>query len=185
MKHSVGIGGSNHDFATCLINEDSQIFAIEDERISRVRHALFASNPCELSFPYVLDWAGISAVDIDQVVGNDYLLEPYFKAVREGDTLGPTISRINKGKFPPLVMLSHHLTHAYSTFFTSPYDEAAILVADGTGSLISRGATVLERETMTYSVGRLNTITNIGPEGLRRPVCKVMIPLQGNGANSR
>lgn len=162
MKHSVGIGGSNHDFATCLINENGQIFAIEDERISRVRYALFAPNPCELSFPYVLDWTGISAADIDQVVGNDYLLEPYFKAVREGDSRGPTISRINQERFPPLIMLTHHLTHAYSTFFTSPYDEAAILVADGTGSLTSRGTTVPERETMTYSVGHLNTITNIG-----------------------
>lgn len=162
MKYSVGIGGSNHDFATCLINEHSQIFAIEDERLSRVRYALFAPNPCELSFPYVLDWAGVSAVDIDHVVGNDYLLEPYSKGVTEGINLSSTTSRINQGKFPPLIMLSHHLTHAYSTFFTSPYDEAAILVADGTGSLTSHDTTVPERETMTYSVGSLNTITNIG-----------------------
>lgn len=145
-----------------MIKEDGQMFAIEDERVSRVRYALFDQNPCELSFSYVLDWAGISSADIDQVAGNDYLLEPYFRAVREGDISGSHISRINQGKFPPLIFLNHHLTHAYSTFFTCPYDEAAILVADGTGSLTSQKTTPPQRETMTYSVGRLNTITTIG-----------------------
>src|SRR5260221_333143 len=161
MKSSVGIGGSIHDFATCLINDQRQIFAIEDERISRVRYALFAPNPCELSFPYILDWAGVSPSDIDEVVGND-MLEPDVQAVKEGNSLGPTISGISRANFPPLNLLNHHLTHAYSTFFTSPYDDAAILVVDGVGSLTRRGTNIPERETMTFSVGRHNTITTLG-----------------------
>src|SRR6185503_12031561 len=124
MKHSVGIGGSVHDFATCLIDESGQFVAIEDERISRVRYALFDANPCEESFRYVLDVAGVSSADIDRVVGNDLL----DRTTRERSRAGPVPSSIHRDKFPPLTLLNHHLTHAYSAFFTSPFDEAAILV---------------------------------------------------------
>jgi carbamoyltransferase len=35
----------------------------------------------------------------------------------------------------PVTMLSHHLAHAYSTFYTSPFQQAAIAVADGGGDI--------------------------------------------------
>ncbi len=162
LKISIGIGGSNHDFATCLINQNGQIFAIEDERISRLRYALFDPKPCEQSYSYVLELAGISPADIDHIVGNDYLSEPYFKSAQVGDSHIPSISRINQQNFPPIIFLNHHLSHAYSTFFTSTFDEAAILVADGTGSLANRNSLVPERETMTLSVGSFNSITTLG-----------------------
>ena len=157
---SVGIGGSVHDFATCVINERGEMWAIEDERISRVRYALFASNPCELSFPYVLESAGITIAEIDEVVGND-LLEPSARVALEGNRRGPVLARINKQRFPPLNLLNHHLTHTYSAFFTSPYDEAAILVVDGSGSQV-QGSRVPQRETMTFSAGSGNDITTLG-----------------------
>lgn len=136
------------------------MWAIEDERVSRVRYALFASNPCELSFPYVLECAGITTAEIDEVVGND-LLEPNARVALEGNRRGPVLARINKQRFPPLNLLNHHLTHAYSAFFTSSYDEAAILVVDGSGSQM-QGSGVPQRETMTFSTGSGNHITTLG-----------------------
>ena len=158
MKLSVGIGGSVHDFATCLIDESGKFVAIEDERISRVRYALYDPNPCEASFRYVLDAAAVLPADIDRVVGNDALDRP----TREPSRREVAPSNINNNNFPPLTLLNHHLTHAYSTFFTSPFDEAAVLVMDGSGSNTRRNIPVPERETMTYSFGRGNTITTIG-----------------------
>lgn len=157
---SVGIGGSVHDFATCVIDEHTNMWAIEDERLSRVRYALFAANPCELSFPYALACAGIRRDDIDVVVGND-LLEPDRRNVKRGNQRGPVLTRINKERFPPLTLLNHHLMHAYSTFFSSPFDAAAILVVDGSGSQIG-GARVPGRETMTFGVGSGNELTTLG-----------------------
>jgi carbamoyltransferase len=55
--------------------------------------------------------------------------------------------------------LNHHLSHAYSTFFTSPFEEAAILIADGVGSVLDN-ATQL-RETTSYAVARGNNINVI------------------------
>ena len=36
----------------------------------------------------------------------------------------------------PVYGVKHHESHAYSTYFTSPFEEAAILVADGSGDII-------------------------------------------------
>src|SRR5258708_4643239 len=54
LKKAVGIGGSIHDFSACIIDERREIFAIEDERLNRIRYALGASHPCELSLKYCL-----------------------------------------------------------------------------------------------------------------------------------
>lgn len=41
-----------------------------------------------------------------------------------------------EGKFPKIVYYNHHLSHAYSVFYPSPFDEAVIIVADGSGEEI-------------------------------------------------
>jgi carbamoyltransferase len=160
MSISIGIGGSSHDFSTCLIDDDSRVVAIEDERISRVRYALGEAAPCERSFTYVLESLGISRDAIERVIGND-LLEPSDRRPGSGKSGAVGIARINRERFPPLVLLNHHLMHAYSTFFTGPFEEAAILVMDGSGSPTGR-QDVPERETLTLGVGRRNAITVLG-----------------------
>lgn len=140
----VGLGGSVHDFATCLLAADDHVYAIEDERLTRVRHALNSSNPCQPSLDYCLRLGGLRLDDIDTVVGNDMLQH--------------VPSRIA----PKIVLLNHHLTHVYSTFFTSPFDEAAILVVDGAGSVVSNGSRFHERETTTYAWGQKNHVSTIG-----------------------
>lgn len=144
MSSIVGIGGSVHDFATCLI-QDGQIKAIEDERITRVRYAWRAAQPCQPSLNYCLNWAKLHLNEVDQIVSNDALP-----------------ASINADTFPNLVPINHHLAHAYSAFFTSLFEEAAILIADGAGSLHFPGTDRLVRETTTYAWGRGNDITLLG-----------------------
>src|SRR5260221_6023044 len=145
MKKAIGIGGSLHDFAACMIDENRQIYAMEDERMNRIRYSLGVTNPCEPSLKYVLDWAGIPLNEVDEIIGNT-MLDPF----------------IRHNQFPGLNMVNHHMTHAYSTFFTSPFDEAAILVLDGAGSLLSPETGSTERETLTYSYGSGNEIKFLG-----------------------
>src|SRR5258707_15140756 len=107
MKRAVGIGGSIHDFAACIIDENGQIIAMEDERINRIRYSLGATDPCEPSLKNCLVRAGMTLSDVDEIVGND-MLDPF----------------INHQQFPHLNLVNHHQTHAYSTFFTSEFEEA-------------------------------------------------------------
>lgn len=139
MKKYIGIGGSLHDFSTFILNEEGLAIGIEDERISQVRYALGAENPCEDSFHYCLHHLNIPKRNINRVYANDML-----------DGI------IEPKNFPPIQYLNHHLTHAYSTYFTSPFEEAAILIADGCGSPIDALKDKTIRETISYYHGVKN-----------------------------
>ncbi|GAA4711131.1 carbamoyltransferase [Phytohabitans rumicis] len=145
----VGFGGSIHDFATCLLTPDDRVVAVEDERLSRVRYAYGEPDPCRASLAYCLDAAGLDAGAVRVFAAND-MLDPDLRL----PGVAPT-------------WLNHHHTHATSTFFTSPFEEAAILVADGAGSVIDAGggrpaADHHERETTTWAFGRGNDIAVLG-----------------------
>ncbi len=59
-----------------------------------------------------------------------------------------------KGDIPPIEFVSHHLAHAYSSYFCSPFNEALILTLDGSGEdvctqlAIGRGEQVTVQETV-------------------------------------
>ncbi|SEG86536.1 carbamoyltransferase [Thermomonospora echinospora] len=146
MTGVVGFGGSIHDFATWLITSDNGSIAIEDERLSRVRHALLDPDPCRASLAYCLDAAGLQVGDVRAFSAND-MLTPL-------RTWQPEI---------PIQWVNHHLSHAASTFFTSPFETAVVLVADGAGSIIGAGsADRHERETTTWMLGHGNELTRLG-----------------------
>jgi carbamoyltransferase len=79
-----------------------------------------------------------------------------------------TTIRERLGFSGPVYFSEHHLSHASSTFFLSPFEEAAILTVDGVGEwatcaqLVGRGATVAKRREIRYphSLGLLySTLT--------------------------
>ena len=152
MHYVIGFGGSIHDFATCLLMPDGGMVAIEDERLSRVRYAYGETEPCRKSLDYVLDLARIDVRDVARFAANDMLLH-------EIDFSGLAPNR-------PQEWLNHHATHASSTFFTGPFDESAILVADGAGSVMGidnvSGTGGHERETTTWAFGSGNNIEVLG-----------------------
>src|SRR5438132_13515865 len=140
MTNVIGIGGSLHDFAACLICDDQRIIAIEDERLTKIRYSFGAKTAHTASVDYCLRTANIDQHDVDHIVGDDMI----------DDTFYPNRQRLN-----------HHLAHIYSSFFTSPFHSAAILVVDGVGSLLDMSGTE-DRETTTYAVGDRNTIFILG-----------------------
>ncbi len=141
MSNIMGLGGSIHDFAACLIH-DKNILAIEDERLTRIRYAAHSKNPCHPSIHYCLENAGMALQEIDLLVSNDDIAVP-------ANMLGQCQTDV----------INHHMTHAYSAFYTSTFDKAAILVVDGAGG--KRYASTdssEERETTTYAVGDKNSV---------------------------
>jgi carbamoyltransferase len=118
----LGLGGSHHDFGASIVVDGRVEAAIEEERLTRVKIA-FGLGPrlqrC-LAATYVLDQTGLSFDDIDLVVANDFLNKVYSIRMRD---------RVR--------WISHHLAHASSTFYTSPFERAAVLVIDGRGSLVT------------------------------------------------
>lgn len=143
MEHVVGFGGSIHDFATCLLSDDGVLIAVEDERLSRVRYAYREPDPCRQSLDYVLAARNIGRTDVSAFAGNDML---------RGEL-----------RLPEPEWLNHHHSHAASALFTSPFEETAILVADGAGSVTGDGAAGRhERETTTWAMGHGNRIEVLG-----------------------
>ncbi|ELY5184221.1 transferase [Yersinia enterocolitica] len=116
----------SHDGSTCLMKDGEIIFAIEKERISRVKHDGFNDNT---TIQYCLDAAGITYNDLTLIVEQNSH-NPIFSEqleYRKNRILPPMV---------PVVTLSHHLAHAYSAIGTSPFDDMGVVVIDGHGGSI-------------------------------------------------
>lgn len=140
MTYILGVNaglGIFHDPAACLVNENGTVLAaIEEERLSRVRHSAGVKAPA-LAVARCLQTAGIDAADVDVVaVGWD---EPRLSA-RQGvpwhfDSPRALLGQLGfyGQRLPDMQFVAHHQAHAASAFHASPYDQAAVLVVDGNG----------------------------------------------------
>ena len=165
----LGISAYYHDSACCLIKNGEIISAIQEERLTRKKHdASFPSKSINLC----LKEAKISHSEIDYVVFYDKpflkferLLETYVAFAPKGfvsfakamplwikEKLFQKNLLFNKLKKHDenyksdknIFFSDHHLSHAASAFFPSPFNEAVILTADGVG----------EWATTTVAVGK-------------------------------
>ncbi len=169
----VGLSAYYHDSAAALVRDGEIIACAQEERFTRRKHdAAFPFN----ALLYCLDEAGIAAVDVDYVAFYDKpflkferLLETYlafaprgFRSfrmaipvwLREKLFLKDLLIR-ELGRFDASVNWSerllfgeHHLSHAASAFYPSPFDEAAVLTLDGVG----------EWATTSVAIGRQNRL---------------------------
>ncbi len=156
MREAIlGISAFYHDSAAALIVDGEIVAAAQEERFSRVKHD--DQFPAE-SIAYVLSEAGITIEMLSSIVFYEKpilkferLLETYHAFAPRGFSsfitaiplwikdklfmkkkLKDELSKI--GKFNcPLLFAEHHLSHAASAFYPSPFEEAAILTIDGVG----------------------------------------------------
>lgn len=140
----LGIGGSNHDYSTCLVENDKILYMIEDERITRKKNGRGLGIELSKGFSrkYCLFEANITLDEVDLIVAND-LINPAI------------LFRLHD-----VVMIDHHLAHASSSFYCSPYNDAAILVVDSVGSKYIKGDNI-EYNTISFFYGDSNKITPI------------------------
>ena len=154
----LGISCYFHDAAAALLKDGILIAAAEEERFSRIKHDYeFPENAIE----FCLSAGGIEAGDVDYVM---FFEKPFIKFERLllcsmqtfprsmklfreamvtwlGDKLWVKHLLLKKLGVPASKVLfsEHHLSHASSSFYCSPFEEAAILTVDGVGEWTTAG----------------------------------------------
>lgn len=171
----LGISAYYHDAAACLVIDGEIISAAQEERFTRKKHD--ASFPIN-AINYCLVVAKLKPKDIDYVVFYDKpflkferLLETYLAFAPKGftnfatslpiwikdklfqkslilNTLKETLDKdcIWEEK---LLFSEHHLSHAASAFFPSPFESSAVLTMDGVG----------EWTTTSLAIGKCHELT--------------------------
>lgn len=143
MTWILGLGGSRHDWAACLLGPDQQLVAIDEERVTRKKYGIGSDLLAAESRKYVLQSKGLSAQEVDLVVACDLVPTSYYFPYRD---------RVK--------IIGHHLAHAYSALIPSPFEEAAVLVVDNAGSCLrtnEHGDKVVE--TISYGIGKGTEVT--------------------------
>jgi carbamoyltransferase len=154
----LGISAFYHDSAAALLKDGEIVAAAQEERFSRKKHdQAFPRN----AINYCLEAAGCRLSDVDRVAFYDKpflkferLLETYlafaprgFSSFRQAlpvwikeklfqkELLRKELYAIDQNfdSMNRLVFSEHHLSHAASAFFPSPFEEAAVLTMDGVG----------------------------------------------------
>jgi len=120
-----------HDKGAVIIEDGKVIVGITQERISRVKHDGAHQGgliPFE-SINYCLNSIGVTYKEIDLFV--------YSTTELEDKTAADFFRKYNDISYDRLFFIPHHLAHAYSTFFSSGFDDAAVIVADASGSILN------------------------------------------------
>ena len=174
MKSILGISAFYHDSAACILINGKIIAAAQEERFTRKKHdANYPYNAVE----FVLKYAKIKLSEVDQIIffekpflKFERLLETYIAFAPKGflsfskampiwikeklfqknllqKKLKDHDSNYDKKK-ENLYFSDHHLSHAASAFFPSPFREAIVITADGVG----------EWATTTVAVGKDNML---------------------------
>ncbi len=173
MKTILGISAFYHDSAACILKDGKIIAAAQEERFTRKKHdPSYPYNAIE----FVLEYSNLMLHNVDQIVffekpflKFERLLETYVAFAPKGfvsfskamplwikEKLFQKNYLFNKLKEHDekyqsdknIFFSDHHLSHAASAFFPSPYNEAIILTADGVG----------EWATTTVAVGKGNNL---------------------------
>ena len=173
MSKILGISAFYHDSAATIIINGKIIAAAQEERFTRKKHdASYPFNAIE----FVLQFANLNLSDVDQIVffekpflKFERLLETYVAFAPSGfksfcmamplwlkDKLFQKKLIFDKLKThdtnfkdeSKIYFSDHHLSHAASAFFPSPFEESIILTADGVG----------EWATTTVAVGKENSL---------------------------
>lgn len=168
--YTLGISCYYHDSAACVLRDSEVIAAAEEERFSRKKF--------DDDFPgQAIDWcikdAGISPKDLGCVAFYDKsvlkferLLDNYIAVAPKG--MGSFLDVIPKwihkrlwvsdeirkhlgGYKGRIIFPEHHLSHAAYTFFTSPFDESAILTVDGVGEWTTTSLGTAKDTTITLN----------------------------------
>jgi len=173
VKSILGISAFYHDSSAAILIDGEIIAAAQEERFTRIKHdANYPFNAIE----FVLNFAGLKLSEVDQIIFYEKpflkferLLETYvalaprgFKSFCKAMPIWLSEKLFQKKKLfdelkkhdkkfhneNKIYFSDHHLSHAASAFFPSPFTEAIVLTADGVG----------EWATTTAAIGKNNNL---------------------------
>lgn len=166
----LGLSFFYHDAAACLVVDGIPVAMSEEERFSRKKHdSEYPAGAIE----FVLQTGGINAADLDAVVFYEKPFIKFDRLIKSALEVFPFAPMAFGGSMKSfftkkmwirslissklgisaekIFFSQHHLSHQASTYFCSPWQEAAILTVDGVG----------EWDTTSLAVGKGNTITTL------------------------
>lgn len=173
----LGINAYHGDSSACLLKDGKIINAIEEERIRRIKH--WAGFPSE-AIKFCLNDAGISIEDIDYItigrnpsahlskkiisslkkLGNFDFLKNRLTNIQKVITIKAELAKalgVPESKIRAQIKhIEHHRSHLASAFYSSPFDESAIISIDGFGDFssamfaIGRGNKIKVLDSVTY-----------------------------------
>ncbi len=154
----LGINAFHGDSSACIVIDGRLVAAIEEERIRRIKH--WAGFPSE-AIRFCIGYAGLKPSEIDHVaIGRDpsaHLHKKVLFSLKKRPSFAAIRDRLaNMGKILDLKQLvanavdvdpaqlratfhnvEHHRAHMASSFFLSPFEEAACMTIDGFGDFVS------------------------------------------------
>jgi carbamoyltransferase len=154
----LGVNAYHGDSSACIYKDGLLLAATEEERIKRVKH--WAGIPVE-AIRLCLKTAGITLLDVDYITVSKDPKAKFKEKVKYTLTKGSVLSVLNRKRKDisdvqtlkadlakafeyrendlkaELQFIEHHRSHMASSFFVSPFEEAAILSVDGMGDFTS------------------------------------------------
>ena len=150
----LGLKVNYHDTGAALISK-GRVVAISEERLNRVKHSLDMFPT--LSIDYCLETLGIKAEDVDLIVMDQLYARDEVKT-EDIFRHWPGAARFSKAR---IEVINHYDAHAASAFFSSPFEEAAVLVYDGNGEAYRDNRGHAAAETDAFFRGSGNTLSFI------------------------
>lgn len=173
----LGLSAYYHDSAACLVRDGRVIAAAQEERFTRRKHD--PSFPAH-AISWMMEEVGIRAGDLDAVVFHDKpkrkfdrLLKTYLSFAPEGvlsfrHAMGAWLGKGGKlnqrqillGEFEriglrldaaQLLFSDHHLSHAASAYYPSPFSRALVLTVDGVGEWATTTAGIGDGDALTLN----------------------------------
>ncbi len=161
--YTLGLNTTYHELSACLLKDGDLVTAVEEERFNRIKHGKPAliDNPDVLpikAIEYCLETAGIGFADIGHVAFSfcpkDRLQnQGVDKHFIEGDWGSKSGEELFHSKLMTLpdrisdlagfdlkekvIWVPHHISHAGSGYYVSPFSESAVLSIDGIGEVTS------------------------------------------------
>jgi carbamoyltransferase len=146
----LGVHSLTHDSGTSLCVDGEIAFALEEERLSRIKHHFgieVEGTPPLRSLNWILKEANLTLNEIDKIVhvgweGDDFMkLDLIRNRYREfAFCLDPGMKKTS--------FVSHHRAHAASAYYSSGFEDAIVLAVDGAGDWVSTSLYIGEGEKM-------------------------------------
>jgi len=140
------------DGGCCIIKDGHVLAAISEERVSRIKRDGGYKNASNYLFPSL----NLNHSEVDLVVTSTCC---------ETSALNPQLFLKND---TPWIECNHHTSHALQTFYSSPFEEAIVIVLDSGGNTTAHGANhewwKTKREQQSYFIVNRQSFENIGAD---------------------
>ncbi len=160
----LGIQYGSHDTSATIVRSGELIAIMEQERFNKTKHTL--EFPAD-AIRYCLEHAGItlSQVDVIAYAGNPDAKSPLSTAEHNAKSSAFVLDFFDRQSFEKilvgnliinfegpiraqLVSVPHHLCHAASSYYMSPFEEAALFTVDGLGNWVSATGSYAKQNTI-------------------------------------